>query len=77
MKVDHQCFALQALLLRFCLARCKFVGVPLAIRDESQQTITMQEFRRNLKKEYAKMVTVLQAYALISTNIRIICTNQV
>ena len=37
----------------------------------------MQEFKRNLKKEYAKMVTVLQAYALISINIRIICTNQV
>lgn len=37
----------------------------------------MQEFKRNLKKEYAKMVTVLQAYALISTGVRIICTNQV
>lgn len=37
----------------------------------------LQEFKRNLKKEYAKMVTVLQAYALISTGVRIICTNQV
>lgn len=32
---------------------------------------------RHLKREYAKLVTVLQAYALISTGVRMICTNQV
>jgi len=36
-----------------------------------------QEFMRHIKREYAKLVTVLQAYALISTGVRMICTNQV
>ncbi|KAG2456092.1 PMS2 endonuclease, partial [Polypterus senegalus] len=36
-----------------------------------------KEFQRNIKKEYAKMVQVLQAYCIISTNVRISCTNQV
>ncbi len=29
----------------------------------------MQEFMRHIKREYAKLVTVLQAYALISTGV--------
>ena len=37
----------------------------------------MQDFKRNMKREYAKIVIVLQAYALISTGVRIICSNQV
>ncbi|XP_067859604.1 mismatch repair endonuclease PMS2 [Heptranchias perlo] len=36
-----------------------------------------KEFQRNIKKEYAKMAQVLQAYCIISTGIRINCTNQV
>uniref|UniRef100_A0A670KFQ4 Mismatch repair endonuclease PMS2 n=1 Tax=Podarcis muralis TaxID=64176 RepID=A0A670KFQ4_PODMU len=36
-----------------------------------------KEFQRNIKKEYAKMVHVLQAYCIISTGVRINCTNQV
>ncbi|XP_067316641.1 mismatch repair endonuclease PMS2 [Anolis sagrei] len=36
-----------------------------------------KEFQRNIKKEYAKMVQVLQAYCIISTGVRITCTNQV
>ncbi|KAM5153265.1 mismatch repair endonuclease PMS2 [Mantella aurantiaca] len=36
-----------------------------------------KEFQRNIKKEYAKMVQVLQAYCVISTGVRINCTNQV
>nr|XP_056722180.1 mismatch repair endonuclease PMS2 [Euleptes europaea] len=36
-----------------------------------------KEFQRNIKKEYAKMVQVLQAYCIISTGVRISCTNQV
>lgn len=35
-----------------------------------------KEFQRNIKKEYAKMVQVLQAYCIISTDIRVSCTNQ-
>lgn len=37
----------------------------------------VQEFLRHLKREYARLVTVLQAYALISRGVRMICTNQV
>ncbi|XP_020820943.1 mismatch repair endonuclease PMS2 isoform X1 [Phascolarctos cinereus] len=36
-----------------------------------------KEFQRNIKKEFTKMVQVLQAYCIISTGIRINCTNQV
>ncbi len=36
-----------------------------------------QELRRHLKREFAKLLTLLQAYAIISTGVRIICTNQV
>ncbi|XP_077980767.1 mismatch repair endonuclease PMS2-like [Glandiceps talaboti] len=34
-----------------------------------------KEFLRNLKKEYTKMVNVLYAYCIISTNVRIHCSN--
>lgn len=37
----------------------------------------LQEFLRHIKREFAKLVTLLQAYALISTGVRMICTNQV
>ncbi|KAJ8363841.1 hypothetical protein SKAU_G00126720 [Synaphobranchus kaupii] len=36
-----------------------------------------KEFQRNIKKEYTKMVHVLQSYCIISTGVRITCTNQV
>lgn len=33
------------------------------------------EFRRNIKKEYAKMCTIIQAYGIVSEGCRIICSN--
>ena len=36
-----------------------------------------QELKRHLKREYAKLLTLLQAYAIIAAGVRIICTNQV
>ncbi len=36
-----------------------------------------QEFRRNVKREFAKLLTTVYAYGIISTGVRIICTNQV
>uniref|UniRef100_A0A8B9NSP6 Mismatch repair endonuclease PMS2 n=1 Tax=Apteryx owenii TaxID=8824 RepID=A0A8B9NSP6_APTOW len=36
-----------------------------------------KEFQRNIKKEYAKMVQILQAYCIVSKGVRINCTNQV
>jgi DNA mismatch repair protein PMS2 len=35
-----------------------------------------REFQRNIKREYARLVSVLQSYALISTKTRLVCTNQ-
>ena len=36
-----------------------------------------QDFKRNIKREFAKLLSVLQAYTLVSAKVRIICTNQV
>ncbi|NWV61714.1 PMS2 endonuclease, partial [Malurus elegans] len=36
-----------------------------------------KEFQRNIKKEFAKMVQLLQAYCIVSKGVRINCTNQV
>ncbi|XP_029953214.1 mismatch repair endonuclease PMS2 [Salarias fasciatus] len=35
-----------------------------------------KEFQRNIKKEFAKMIHVLQSYCVISTGVRITCSNQ-
>ncbi|XP_060559608.1 mismatch repair endonuclease PMS2-like [Ruditapes philippinarum] len=35
-----------------------------------------KEFQRNLKKEFVKMVQVLNSYCIISTGVRITCSNQ-
>ncbi|XP_046563090.1 mismatch repair endonuclease PMS2-like [Haliotis rubra] len=35
-----------------------------------------REFQRSLKKEFAKMIQVLNAYCLVTTGVRISCTNQ-
>uniref|UniRef100_A0A1A9WWK9 MutL C-terminal dimerisation domain-containing protein n=1 Tax=Glossina brevipalpis TaxID=37001 RepID=A0A1A9WWK9_9MUSC len=43
-----------------------FVTLPVRRRD----------FERNIKKEFAKMCHILQAYCLVSKGIRIRCTNQ-
>uniref|UniRef100_A0A4W4FAS4 Mismatch repair endonuclease PMS2 n=1 Tax=Electrophorus electricus TaxID=8005 RepID=A0A4W4FAS4_ELEEL len=36
-----------------------------------------KEFQRNIKKEYSKMIHVLQSYCVISTGVRVTCTNQI
>nr|XP_018910860.1 PREDICTED: mismatch repair endonuclease PMS2 isoform X1 [Bemisia tabaci] len=38
--------------------------------------VRQKEFHRNLKREYCKMIQLLNAYGLISTNVRLSCTNQ-
>lgn len=37
--------------------------------------VRLHEFKRNIKKEYAKCISVIQAYALVSVNTRISCSN--
>ncbi|NXG21796.1 PMS2 endonuclease, partial [Grallaria varia] len=39
--------------------------------------VRYKEFQRNIKKEYAKMVQLLQAYCIVSKGVRINCSNQV
>lgn len=43
----------------------------------SPTTVRPQEFLKNVKREFSKLVAVLQAYALIATRVRLIATNQV
>jgi hypothetical protein len=37
----------------------------------------LQELQRHLRREYGKLVALLQAYALIAAGVRITCSNQV
>ncbi|KAI8639498.1 hypothetical protein BD408DRAFT_392295 [Parasitella parasitica] len=38
--------------------------------------VRRQEFRRNIKREYGKALVILQAYSIISTNVKITVSNQ-
>lgn len=38
--------------------------------------VRRRDFTRNIKKEFNKMCQILQAYCLVTRNVRIICTNQ-
>lgn len=38
--------------------------------------VRKREFTKNIKKEFARMCQILQAYCLVSVGVRIICTNQ-
>ncbi|KAG1669863.1 hypothetical protein FOA52_012451 [Chlamydomonas sp. UWO 241] len=53
------------------------IGTTLAVRSLFKPLpVRHKEFLRNLKREYTKLQTVLQAYAVISTHCRIVVTNQ-
>ena len=50
--------------------------------EPSENSLTLsscllQELLRNVKREFGKLLNLLQAYAIISYGVRIICTNQV
>jgi len=54
------------------------VGTTLTLRNIFvTMPVRLKEFQRNLKREFAKMVKVLQAYCIISTGVRISCSNSV
>jgi DNA mismatch repair ATPase MutL len=54
------------------------VGTTVSVKDLFKPLpVRYKAFQRNLKKEYVKLVQLLQAYATIATNVRIIATNQV
>jgi DNA mismatch repair protein PMS2 len=56
---------------------CAYPETARASGRQRRARAAAQEFRRNVKREYAKLLSVLQAYALIATGVRIICTNHV
>ncbi|XP_043945649.1 mismatch repair endonuclease PMS2 [Protopterus annectens] len=52
-------------------------GTTVAVQNLfSTLPVRHKEFQRNVKKEYAKMVQILQAYCIISTGARMTCSNQ-
>lgn len=53
------------------------VGTTVAVQGIFKRLpVRYKEFQRNIKREFAHLVTVIQAYGLISTGVRIVCTNQ-
>lgn len=51
-------------------------GTTIAVRDLFKHLpVRHREFQRSLKREYGKLVSLLQAYALIATGVRLVCTN--
>nr|CAB3264971.1 mismatch repair endonuclease PMS2-like [Phallusia mammillata] len=38
--------------------------------------VRLNEFKRNIKKEYAKLLSLMNAYCIISTHVRLSCSNQ-
>ncbi|KAK3041488.1 hypothetical protein RJ639_000465 [Escallonia herrerae] len=41
----------------------------------SSLPVRSKEFRRNIRKEYGKLISLLNAYALIAKGVRLLCTN--
>ncbi|GIL80762.1 hypothetical protein Vretifemale_9813 [Volvox reticuliferus] len=53
------------------------VGTTVAVKNLfATMPVRHKEFLRNLKREFARAISVLQAYALIATHARLIVTNQ-
>jgi len=53
------------------------IGTTVAVQNLfSTLPVRHKEFQRGLKREYARLVSLLQAYALITTGVRLVCTNQ-
>ncbi|XP_070011979.1 DNA mismatch repair protein PMS1-like isoform X2 [Nicotiana sylvestris] len=52
------------------------VGTTVTVKKLfSTLPVRSKEFHRNIRKEYGKLITLLNAYALISKEVRIVCTN--
>jgi DNA mismatch repair protein PMS2 len=53
-------------------------GTTASIKDLFKSLpVRAKAFKNNLKKEYVKLVHLLQAYATVCTGVRFIATNQV
>ncbi|XP_075224160.1 mismatch repair endonuclease PMS2 [Lycorma delicatula] len=53
------------------------VGTTVSLKNIfSTVPVRQKEFQRNLKREFAKMIHLLNAYCLVATDVKITCTNQ-
>lgn len=51
-------------------------GTTVHVRDIFKNLpVRAKEFQRNIKKEFTKMIQVLYGYCLVSTRVKIVCTN--
>lgn len=54
------------------------VGTTVSVRDLFHSLpVRRKEFEKNLKRDFGRLVNLLQSYALICTTVRFVCTNQV
>ncbi|KAG0603735.1 hypothetical protein M758_10G116800 [Ceratodon purpureus] len=54
------------------------IGTTVAVSKLfSPLPVRYKEFNRNIRREYGRLLSILQAYALIAKGVRIVCTNQV
>ena len=54
------------------------VGTTISVQDLFHSLpVRHKEFKKNIKRDYSKLVSLLHAYSLVHTNVRFICTNQV
>ncbi|XP_074278976.1 DNA mismatch repair protein PMS1 [Silene latifolia] len=52
------------------------VGTTVTVKKLfSNLPVRNKEFRRNIRKEYGKLISLLNAYALIAKGVRLVCTN--
>ncbi|XP_051142117.1 DNA mismatch repair protein PMS1 isoform X2 [Andrographis paniculata] len=52
------------------------VGTTVTVKKLfSNLPVRSKEFHRNIRKEYGKLINLLNAYALIAKDVRIVCTN--
>ncbi|KAK9733657.1 hypothetical protein RND81_04G082200 [Saponaria officinalis] len=52
------------------------VGTTVTVKKLfSNLPVRSKEFKRNIRKEYGKLISLLNAYALISKGVRLVCTN--
>ena len=54
------------------------VGTTVSVKELFKSLpVRHKAFQRSVKKEFVKLVQLLQAYALVSTSVKILATNQV
>ncbi|GKE15428.1 DNA mismatch repair protein, partial [Tanacetum coccineum] len=54
------------------------VGTTVTVKSLfSNLPVRCKEFHRNIRKEYGKLISLLQAYALTAKGVRLVCTNTI